>query len=49
MTAEQERAELHRAVSLSFEKDEARAKDSYTNHTATALRRRVLAAQNGHA
>jgi hypothetical protein len=35
------------AALVSFERDAARWTLSYTEHTATALRRRALSAQNG--
>lgn len=41
-------AEIRRTVDRSFEQDPERAKLSYTEHTATAIRRRVLAQSNGH-
>ena len=46
-----ERRKMVRNVNRSFEKDRERWVDSYTNHTATALRQNVvkqLAATNGH-
>lgn len=47
MTAETDLIRL--SVSQSFLLDADRTRDSYTNHTATALRKRALAASNGHA
>lgn len=38
-----------RTVNASHEQDGARWTLSYTQHTATALRRRTLAVGNGHA
>lgn len=46
MTAETDLTRV--AVSQSFLLDADRTRDSYTNHTATALRKRALAASNGH-